>query len=494
MGDILNINSVVICTNILDVDTVLQGNILNVNSVLVNCDNVTGGTWDCSATTKTDSCSGRTLVSSAYISEPLMSALFSDTSWWWQQQTTSNHSYIDYTAATTSKSCLIKGDPTRYLLGWALDDNGPLDVMYTSAAGAGIIWPSWSGFTTALSNTGIVGPFTLPGANSTIVSGALAALAVPSSYSPVFKDCECTFDCNCVAITGSSGAYTSMTQCLQDDKTCCAECEVNSVIDLAFDPDDCVSACDGTCDYYYTDVVSPLPCPLSLGDHLYTDTSCTPVDRGFYSPKNCDSACKYCYEVGLAGEIINVTLCERGECNVVTLYADADGLPCPTGNNCDDVDCEVCKLHTSFFPYTDATGAPPNLLVGDHIYALSDCVCETWMGGGAIVTPGLYRWIDGVDNWCIEVGSFCEITKKTLCDGIGPDEPVETVEPAEDDGEHGPRKEGEVEWVHDKDTDTYYYDDNDTGYRYHDEDGDGIVDGVEQIGPDKMGPSDSDKK
>ena len=477
MGDILNINSVVICTNILDVDTVLRGNILNVNSVLVNCGE-TGNTWNCSATTISDTCTGTTEVTTAH-SQPDMSLHFSDTVPN-QGLVTTDYHYIDYTASTNSLSCLVKGNATRQLLGWALDNNG--DALYASTAGGGIIHTGWSAFITALNATGIISePTWLTAPNLALVPPFSTGV---SSWSAMFDDCECRYDCNCIPISGSSGAYSSMTQCLES-KNCCTECEVNSVIDLAFDADDCASACDGICEYYWTDVVSPLPCPLSLGDHIYIDDSCTPAPRGFYSPKNCASACKYCYEVGLAGEIINVTLCDTEECNIVVLYVDADGEPCPDlySHKCEDSICKVCDLNYPIFPYTDALGSPPNLQVGDHIYGGTwgpDCWCQP----SYMFDAGYYRWHYTVtgDDWCIVIGEACEITSMTLCDTLGPDDDDDDMV--------------DIVWETDEETGYQYYDLD--GYRYYDVDGDGEVDFSEPIedkdkdkeGPDGLAPAD----
>jgi|TARA_R110002110_G_scaffold116537_6_gene288105 hypothetical protein len=485
MGNILNINSVVICGDILDVDTVLQGNILNVNSVPVDC-GYSGNSWDCSATTKSDSCTGTTEINTTH-TQPGMSTYFSNSN---QTLVTTDYYYIDYTAATNSLSCLEKGSPKRQFLGWSIDNNG--DALYSSPAGGGIIHNMWYSFINELNATGIFSAVPL-----SILPSALALIPPfstgVSSYSPIFKDCECIYDCNCVAISGSSGAYSSMTQCLEDDKTCCAECEVNSIIHLAYDDLYCEDACQNICEYFYTDVVAPLPCPLSLGDHIYKDTSCTPAERGYYSPNQCTSACKYCYEVGLLGEIINITLCDPDSCNIVILYADNDGLPCPSGQPCEDVDCDVCKFNNKIYPYTDAPGSPPILMVGHHIYYASDCLCEPFIGGSPILTPGMYKWKDttmGYD-YCIELSEMtCEIVKKTVCSGLAPDVVVEpdTEESSSDDGEHGaykPSSEEAVDWTFDKETGNMYYDD--AGYRYYDVDGDGIADYSLWIGYEEGG-------
>jgi hypothetical protein len=477
MGDILNINSVVICTNILDVDTVLQGNILNVNSVLVNCEE--GNSWDCSATTVSDTCTGLTEINAAH-SQRDMSQHFSDNGAY-QGLDTTDYYYLDYTASTSSSSCLVKGSPKRQLLGWSIDSTSPQNALYTSAAGGGLIHTGWSTFISALNATGLVAAST--SIQSAPLTSILNSFGPPSSsFSPIFKDCKCVYDCNCVPLSDSSGAYSSMTQCEADDKTCCAECEVKSAIELAYSDTSCSLACDGTCEYYFTDVVSPLPCPLSIGDHLYTDTSCTPVERGYYSPNNCDTACEYCYEVGSNGEIIAVTLCDEEKCNIVVIYTDGDGFPCPTIGGCDDV-CKVCDFTAPYLPYTDAPGSPPILQVGHHLYALSDCACETWAGGGPIVLPGLYKWRDATTgyDYCIELGEFCKIQKKTACSGIGPDDPVEIVEPIDD---------VDIVWETDEETGYQYYDLD--GYRYYDVDGDGEVDFSEPIEEeekkDKEGP------
>ena len=468
MGNILNINSVDICANILDLDTVLQTNIVNVNSVPVDC-GYSGGSWDCSATTVSDSCSGKTFIGLPVGTEQAMSDHFSDFGVGPGGLETTNYYYVDYIASATTKNpCLYDGGsgPSgiyRYLRGWQLENNG--DALYGFLGST--IYSSWSGFTTAMNGTGIT--TFLPGDDSATVTADLAGLVPASSYIAVFKDCECILDCECIPVSGSSGAYSSMTQCLQDDDTCCAECEVKSAISLAMHDTDCEAACDGVCYTYFTDVPAVIPCPMSVGDHIYLDTACTPAPRGFYSPNNCDSACEYCYEVGLLGEIITVTTCDEEKCNVVVLYADIDGEPCPSGNPCDDIDCDVCALHNPIFPYTDAPGIPPQLQVGDHLYALSDCLCEPFIGGSPILTPGMYRWRDNLgDYWCLELSEMtCEITKKTWCDDPLPDGA------GDDDGD------GDREWTVDGATGYSYYDED--GYRYYDTDGDGEVEYSEPI-------------
>jgi|TARA_B110000240_G_scaffold196052_1_gene247068 hypothetical protein len=492
MGDILNINSVVMCASILDMDTVSQNHILNVNSVPVNCG---GNSWDCSSITIYDSCSGNTEAScigcggTPHYEQP-MSNYFSD---WGANQglVTSDYYYLDYTAATNTLSCLIKGDPKRILLGWQLVNNG--DALYASTAGLGITHNVWSSFISAMNATGIISqPTSL---TSTQLNTVLSSLSPPSSYIPYFGACKCIYDCNCISISGSSGAYSSMTECLGDTTTCCGECDVKSVVELAHDKDLCETACNNTCSYYFTDAVSPIPCPMSLGDHIYIDTSCTPAGKGFYSPNNCDANCGYCYEVGSAGEIIAITLCGEDLCSVVELYLDSDGLPCPDGiAKCDDVDCNVCKFNNKFNLFTDAQfymlTTIPILMVGDHLYPEDTCICES--NSLANLTMGRYLWKDVTQGkeFCITLGHDCLITSKVLCEGVLPsspppvdeeteDETEDRAQESEDEGENGPYKP-KKEWISDKEGKRRYYDEG--GYRFYDENGDGIVDYSVNIG------------
>ena len=466
MGDILNINGVDICTNILDLDTVLQTNIVNVNSVTINC-GYSGNSWDCSATTISDSCSGATQVSPS--SESAMSLHFSDYGAN-QGLVTTDYYYLDITTTPASTTCIEKSLPKRQLLGWALENNG--DALYASVGGG--IHTGWSTFISNLNASGIIGlPTSTLAANLTSVLSSLGPPA--SSYIAVFKDCKCIYDCNCVAISGSSGAYSSMTQCLEDDKTCCAECKVNTAISLAMHDATCEEACEGVCYTYFTDVIAPIPCPMSVGDHLYIDTECTPASRGFYSPNNCDSMCGYCYEVGALGEIITVTLCDEEKCNVVVLHTDPWGNPCPAGNECDDGDCNVCELSNPIFPYTDALGSPPNLQVGDHIYPFSDCICQS--DHVLNLASGMYRWKYTVTNdyWCITIIEGCEISKKTFCDEVLPDGPGP-------DGDGDSDGDDDKTWIVDEETGYKYYDED--GYRYYDTDDDGEADYSEPIKDD----------
>jgi len=494
MGDILNINGVVMCANILDMDTVLQGHILNVNSVPVLCDG--GNSWDCNSITIFDSCTGSTEASclgcggTPHYEKP-MSDYFSDFGAN-QGLVTTDYYFLDYTATTNSLSCLVKGEPKRVLIGWQLVNNG--DALYASTAGLGMIHGVWSSFISAMNATGII---SLPtSTNSTNLISVLSSLSPPSSYIPTYGNCKCIYNCNCIVISGSSGAYSSMTECLGDSTTCCGGCEVKSVVELAFDKDFCDMACANVCSYYYTDVVSPVLCPMSLGDHLYIDTSCTPAPKGYYSPNNCaepgTDPCDYCYEVGALGEIIAITRCDEDVCKAVSLYADSDGLPCPDGvAKCDDADCNVCKFINKFGFYTDAQGTIPILMVGDHLYKDNDCICETNSLGN--LSMGRYLWKDTTQgkDFCITLGHECLIIKKVLCDEALPDSPPpvvdeetedETEERAqenEDDGENGPYKP-KREWLDDKETKGKYYDEG--GYRFYDQNGDGIVDYTERIG------------
>lgn len=464
MGDILNINGVDICANILDLDTVLQANIVNVNSVTVDC-GYSGGSWECSATTL-NSCSGKTFVG-AY-NEQTMSDHFSDITAN-QGLLTTDYYYIDYTASTTSTSCLVYSGLTRYLLGWSIDINPPGNALYSwPGVGGGIIHDGWSTFLIALNST----PFLSvpPNLTAAQLASHLAGLTPTPTYSPIFKDCVCTYDCECIPISGSSGAYSSMTQCLQDDDTCCTECEAKSAISLAMHDSDCEPACDGTCYPYWTEYPLGVPCPMAVGDMLYIDEFCTPAPRGFYSPNNCDSACPYCYEIGVVpGEIIAVTTCE--ECSTVVLFADPFGDPCPSWMECDDIDCNTCLLNNPFFPHTDAPGTPPILQVGHHLWKTNpddDCFC--WPDAALNLPTGLYRWFDSTtsDYWCIELGELdCEIIKKTWCE-----EPLP-------DGDGGDSDDEDKDWIVDDETGYRYYDED--GYRYYDTDGDGDADYSEPL-------------
>jgi len=139
-------------------------------------------------------------------------------------------------------------------------------------------------------------------------------------------------------------------------KNCCT---ANGPISIAGPEDSCALACaDEDCGNFYTDGTSGT-CPLVNGDYLYTDTSCTLATSGYYSPKNCEGGCDYCYSVNGSG-VITVTECPS-ECRTILLASSPESC----GNAC----LERCATF-----YTDApAGTAPT--IGKAIYPTSECSC-----------------------------------------------------------------------------------------------------------------------
>ena len=96
-------------------------------------------------------------------------------------------------------------------------------------------------------------------------------------------------------------------------KNCCT---ANGPFKVSAVQDNCTAACAAEdCPDYYTDGESGT-CPLVNGDYLYTDASCTLASDGYYSPKNCEGGCSYCYTV--SSGVITVTACPSS-CNSIQL-------------------------------------------------------------------------------------------------------------------------------------------------------------------------------
>ena len=179
----------------------------------------------------------------------------------------------------------------------------------------------------------------------------------------------------------------------------CETCTANGPLSLGPGAT-CALACAEThCGNYYTDG-NPGICPLVNGDHLYSDTECSCVEPGYYSPKQCDgfkSVCDYCYFVGAGDCTITVSECPGGGCNIIDfVYSDRDCRTACGGGEC-----------TSYYINTDV--ACP-LSLGTSIYTNEDC--------SECAASGYYS-SNVCDPGCAVCYTFsadeCKITRVTSC-------------------------------------------------------------------------------
>ena len=137
-------------------------------------------------------------------------------------------------------------------------------------------------------------------------------------------------------------------------KNCCT---ANGPFKLSQEPqDNCTEACAyETCKEYYSDGATD-HCPLVNGDYLYTDTSCTLASNGYYSPKNCEGGCEYCYSV--SSGVITVTACPSS-CNAIQFKYATTRQRCSdacSGEECGTyyINADIaCPLSTGTAIYTD---------------------------------------------------------------------------------------------------------------------------------------------
>ena len=176
-------------------------------------------------------------------------------------------------------------------------------------------------------------------------------------------------------------------------KSCCV---ANGPIQVSDVQDNCAAACaDESCREFYSDGATDT-CPLVNGDYLYTDTNCTVASNGYYSPKNCEGGCSYCYSV--SSGVITVTACPSS-CNAIQFkYAT-------TRERCSD----ACGDGTCATYYINADIACP-LSTGTAIYtdeACSECA------------PDGYYSANGCEPDCRQCYTFssrdCVITRVDRC-------------------------------------------------------------------------------
>ena len=171
-----------------------------------------------------------------------------------------------------------------------------------------------------------------------------------------------------------------------------------SAISLSDNPhDNCTDACaDEDCRNYYSDGATD-SCPLVNGDYLYTNTSCALASDGYYSPKNCEDGCDYCYSV--SSGVITVTSCPGAACNLIALKYVSGKFSCR-----DACGAEECSAY-----YINADVECP-LSTGTAIYTDSDC--ET-------CAPDGYYSAEGCEPHCSYCYTFsnreCVITSVDRC-------------------------------------------------------------------------------
>lgn len=192
--------------------------------------------------------------------------------------------------------------------------------------------------------------------------------------------------------------------------------------------DDCSWACSAECSTYYSKDYGTAwdgkptgctECNLQIGVPLYSDTLCTAVSDGYYSPKNCEVDCERCYTV-VGGIITAIGACPD-RCD-----------PCDGGvqlafseSSCADA-CEntECVLY-----YSDGNCLICPLIVGDYLW--TDTACT-------IAPEGYYspKQCEGSEtcDYCYTVDGTGKIASVTSCGGVEPTcrEVLMTIIPQED--------------------------------------------------------------
>ena len=187
-----------------------------------------------------------------------------------------------------------------------------------------------------------------------IYQDVLCTPAPDGYYSP--KNCD--VDCErCYTLTG--GIISNIGTCPDNCETC------STTVSLTYSEVNCTDACDkDSCKAYHTNG-NCLICPLIVGDYLYNNDDCEPVNAGFYSPQNCEEDCNYCYTVDATGKITSVSSCGSvtPECRPVNMtiipQEDCKGA-------CEDTSCVV--------RYTDRK-VGELIQAGDKIYDNPSCTC-----------------------------------------------------------------------------------------------------------------------
>ena len=206
-----------------------------------------------------------------------------------------------------------------------------------------------------------------------------------------------------------------------------SECYPCGPLQFALHDTDCEDACVGPCDFYWSKdygtatsgkATGCTECNLQIGVPIYSDSSCTPVANGKYSPNNCVE-CDRCYTV-VGGIITNIDTCPD-TCDpcvggVQLAYAE---------DTCDNAcDGDSCLLY-----YSDGDCAVCPLLVGDYLW--TDTACT-------IAPAGFYssKPCEGAGlpcEYCYTVDGTGKIIIVSACDGASTcREVLMTVIPQED--------------------------------------------------------------
>jgi len=182
-------------------------------------------------------------------------------------------------------------------------------------------------------------------------------------------------------------------------KSCCV---ANGPITLTRSESSCAVACEAEeCFEYYTDG-NIATCPLVDGDHLWNNSACNCAPAGWYSPKNCEEDCDYCYTVDESC-VITVTECEPGPaagCNALPMAYNAEA--------CD----EICAGGECTTYYVNNTLACP-LTAGFATAIYTDNQCTECAPAG-FYTP---KPCDGC-SWCYKVynaGGICLVLQVNKC-------------------------------------------------------------------------------
>ena len=234
------------------------------------------------------------------------------------------------------------------------------------------------------------------------------------------------YNINNVAYCASASTVNNVTQSHTANvdnviKNCVTEdCYTCGPFKLSLVADSCPVACENSCRDYYSVAkkVGCDPCNLQVGMPLYTTTTCTPANDGYYSGNNCDYEewCQYCYQVS-SGIIVAITTCNESDCTSINTNQTAFSQGCGELDREDFVEelefQGVCSADDCQVRYTD--GIAGDLQVNDHLYSDSGCNCED------PVTPqGFYRVYAGecapdAASQCVEVTEACRIRAVQPC-------------------------------------------------------------------------------
>ena len=222
--------------------------------------------------------------------------------------------------------------------------------------------------------------------------------------------CNSTVNVNSVTVANTLNIDSIVKDCGGGGCYPCGPLQFSVSVSLS--EGSCDEACVGECAFYYTKDYGTAydgkptgctECSLGVGVPLYSDTMCTPVIDGYYSPNNCGVDCNKCYIV-MGGLIVAVKTCATS-CN-----------PCDNGVmlSFNESSCELACEETFCRRYwSDGNCDLCPLIVGDYLYTTQLC---------AVPLAGYYsnkRCIEDEDcEICYEVDVTGKIVAVTSCEPV----------------------------------------------------------------------------